>query len=192
MPELILISGKKRSGKDYATVLLTNSLEQRGYNVDVRSFADPMKEAIATTLGISVHALNEAKNAPGKYKLSLFESDGYYQHTTDMRQILQRFGTEAMKSLFGDSVWVGLMQKFVSESTADFVIVPDFRFLVEHLKPSTTIRIQCNLTNSSDTHSSETELDNYKFDYMLNNNDHKLRQEHIDYFVDNHLLKHKG
>ena len=192
MAQLILVSGKKRSGKDYFTTLLTTQLERQGYTVDVRAFADPMKEVLATTFGITTHQLDNYKNAMNRYKVCLVDmTDGDHGFSTAMRQILQRFGTEAMKPLFGDDVWANRMADFVANSKADYVIVPDFRFHIEHLKPSITIRILCNLAESVDTHISETELDDFKFDYEINNNNHQLRQHHVEYFVKERLLKHK-
>ena len=186
MGKLILVSGKKRSGKDYSTSLLAESLRSRGYSVEVKSFAEPMKHILSVIFGVSLDTIETAKNEPHNFPVVMTQSntkDNAVRFSTDMRQILQRFGSDAMKPIFGDDVWVRLMDQYVQSSSADFIIVPDFRFLIEHIPSATTIRIKCNLAESTDQHVSEIELDDFAFDYVLNNDNHQLTQQDLDNFV---------
>ena len=186
MAKLILVSGKKRSGKDYSTSLLAESLRSRGHSVEVKSFAEPIKQILSVIFGISLGTIETAKNEPHNFPVVMTQSNteaNAVRFSTDMRQILQRFGSEAMKPVFGDDVWVRLMDQYVQSSSADFIIVPDFRFLIEHIPSAITVRIKCNLAESTDQHVSEIELDNFVFDYVLNNDNHQLTQQDLDDFV---------
>ena len=188
MTKLILVSGKKRSGKDYSTSLLAGSLRSRGYSVEVKSFAEPMKQIMSVIFDVSLGTIETAKNEPHNFPIVMTQSNteaNAVRFSTDMRQILQQFGSEAMKPIFGDDVWVRLMDQYVQSSSADFIIVSDFRFLIEHIDPlATTIRIKCNLAESTDQHVSEIELDDFAFDYVLNNDDYQLTTLTINNFVD--------
>ena len=186
MAKLILVSGKKRSGKDYSTSLLAGSLRSRGYSVEVKSFAEPMKQIMSVIFGVSLGTIETAKNEPHNFPIVMTQSNteaNVVRFSTDMRQILQRFGSEAMKPIFGDDVWVRLMDQYVQSSSADFIIVPDFRFLIEHIPSAITIRVKYNLAESADQHVSEIELDDFTFDYVLNNDNHQLTQQDLDNFV---------
>jgi len=171
MTKTILIAGKKRSGKDHFAKLLKTELEDCGFAVDVMRFADPLKELLAKTLGLTVEQLEEYKNFPDEYALhTVYYDDQHIQriNALNFRQLLQNLGTEAMKDLFGESVWSDLTAKKTKESKADFVIIPDFRFLCEY-KGETTIKIRNDDLKTQDDHRSETELDNFEFDYIVNN-----------------------
>ena len=187
MAKLILVSGKKRSGKDYSTSLLAGSLRSRGYSVEVKSFAEPMKHILSVIFGVSLDTIETAKNEPHNFPIVMTQSNteaNVVRFSTDMRQIIQRFGSDAMKPVFGDDVWARLMKQYVQSSLADFIIVSDFRFLIEHIDPSAiTVRIKCNLAESTDQHVSEIELDDFAFDYVLNNDNHQLTQQDLDNFV---------
>lgn len=190
MSKLILVSGKKRSGKDYTTSLIAESLRSRGHSVEVKSFAEPMKQIMSVIFGVSLGTIETAKNEPHNFPIVMTQSNtesNAVRFSTDMRQILQRFGSEAMKPIFGDDVWARLIYQYVQSSKADFIIVPDFRFLIEYMPSAITVRIKCNLAESVDQHASEIELDDFVFDYVLNNDNHKLTQKVIDIFV-NSLL----
>lgn len=186
MAKLILVSGKKRSGKDYTTGLIAESLRSRGHSVEIKSFAEPMKQIISVIFGVSLGTIETAKNEPHNFPIVMTQShakSNAVRFSTDMRQILQKFGSEAMKPIFGDDVWARLMDQYVQSSSADFIIVPDFRFLIEHIPSAMTVRIKCNLAESADQHVSEIELDDFAFDYVLNNDNHQLTQQDLDNFV---------
>lgn len=185
----ILVSGKKRSGKDWTAAAIKSELESLGYSVDIIAFAEPMKDIIATTLGITLDELEQFKNNTKQFSCSVTDNyDRSPEHTTDFRNILQQFGNEAMKKYFGPTVWRDLAINRINESTADYVIVSDFRMPEENLTDSLSIKIHSGAV-STDTHRSETALDDYQFDFTLNNTDHQLTQSHIHEFVNNILIR---
>lgn len=162
MLRVILVSGYKRSGKDYVAEKLNERIEDS----QVLAFAEPIKEILATTLGISKSTFDKYKNNSEL----LFTLDGTL--VTDCRSMIQQFGNEAMKSQFGNEVWTNLL---ISKLPVDgVVIVSDWRFIVEYegivAKADEVITIRViddNLT--AGTHASEHELDNFPFMYQLNN-----------------------
>ena len=172
--QLILVNGKKRSGKDYFAQMLKIELEKIGKTAEIMSFAGPIKEIIAETLDISLQELDDWKNEARSLGISHSKMDGHeFQKITDFRLILQKFGTEAMKKFFGEDVWVRLLAERAYHSSADFVIVPDFRFFTECDPAAITVKIKnANFDNSKDQHRSETELDNFTFMYTFDNTDY--------------------
>lgn len=156
MSKVILIAGRKRSGKDTFGTLLKDAYTSNGLTAELMSFATPMKQILATTLGITVDKLNILKDIP----------------ENPHRGYLQRLGTEGMKPLFGNDVWTNLAKKAVGESTADVIIFTDFRFPEENVFDSTTIRVtRGNLVNdSNDAHISERALNGFTYDYIVKNN----------------------
>jgi len=181
MKKLVLINGVKRSGKDYVASLIKEKLK----DVDIISFAGPIKEIIAETFDISLETLDDFKNNPEESGIELKIYPNNQEPITmeyiSFRKILQRFGTEAMKPIFGDNVWADLGIKNAISSDNDIVIIPDFRFIIEYEtaveKMRTegfelyTINIFNNNLPDADNHSSETELkdNNFEFNYTIDN-----------------------
>lgn len=171
MLKVILISGYKRSGKDW----VSDELNERIKGSLVLAFAEPIKDILATALSLSKNTFDELKNISAPI------------HTTDFRSLIQRFGNEAMKKQFGEDVWSNLLISKLP--TSGVVIVSDWRFNIEYEKicevadEVTTVRVlDHNLT--AGTHASEHELDNFSFDVELNNtakSDYILRG--IDYLA---------
>lgn len=186
-PKLIIqLSGKKRAGKDTIAKYLTTALETAyDYKVEVLSFAEPMKEIIATILGLSLEDLDLFKNRHEIYKLRFINTESNTPlFSTNCRTILQLFGSDAMKKWFGNDVWANLLNQRIKDSTADVIIIPDWRFEIEEITSSLKIRISSNNCDLKDTHVSETELDSYEhFDLLLNNDDYKLTQQQIEWLV---------
>lgn len=175
MRTIILISGKKRAGKDTVAQMIVEQL-QGDYSVSRLSFAEPMKEILADTFDIQEEFLDLIKNDTKTYQIDVVNTSldcDIYEHTTDMRQILQRFGTEAMKKQFGDDVWSELLYKKIH---SDITVVSDWRFKseLEYLKKQKGVKLITVSVNRpelvhTDTHISEKDLDDVKCDYVLQN-----------------------
>jgi hypothetical protein len=124
-----------------------------------------LKEIVATTLGISITDLEDAKN--NKLPVDI----GGVQFT-DCRKLLQVFGTEAMKPWFGKNVWADLFIKLDIKDKP--IIISDWRFpeefnvLSKYYRNIVTVRV-LGATDNSDKHPSETSLDAFPFDYVLDN-----------------------
>jgi len=161
--KIILVNGKKRSGKDFFAAYLRDEIDRQGKKAIIRSFADPMKQIVSTTFGISVQDLEIYKNNPRDFKVFLSHHDLEFAET-NFRKVLQLFGTEGMKPYFGDDVWVKLLKDSVKDADVDYVIVPDFRFKIEAIS-SLTVRVRNKKIEEqcTDTHASENELNDFPF-----------------------------
>jgi hypothetical protein len=163
----ILINGLKRSGKDFLATNLQNV-----YGGQIVHFADPLKQIVATTLSLKIEELDKLKNEECDIKAGNLV-------ISDFRTLLQKFGTEAMKPLFGDDVWVNLLMQQLATIDDDVVIIPDWRFqreyeVISEVYDVVTVRVvDDNLI--ADTHISERDLDGFDFDIVINNT-HKSGQ----------------
>ena len=189
MSKIILINGKKRSGKDYNASKLKEKLEDCGYSVMITSFAFPIKDIIAKTLDIPIENVELYKNEPSEYGLEIKAYPDNQRSAVieylSMRDILQRFGTEAMKPYFGKDVWAKLTYDRIESMDCDFAIIPDFRFPEEYRDNTATIKVKNDIidNNSTDTHSSETSLNEFHFDFEIDNTGYCDTDKQLDELI---------
>lgn len=185
--DVILVSGYKRSGKDTTAKMIKEIIEEStSQKVEIMSFAEPLKFIAKTIFGISDEQLDEYKN---NYRgIYYYDDSNELDILTNFREVLTKIGSDALKPIFGDDVWVKVIKEKMLKSDADVIIIPDFRFLVENaFKNSVTIRIvNYDIVNDS-SHPSEIELDNFVFDYYLNNTRHRLNKEVIKEDMNNQI-----
>lgn len=149
---IIGICGHKGSGKDYLGAILK---EFTGFKVV--HFADPIKDILCDLFKISKDELNELKNSEDSKILG-----------TNMRSILQTFGTDVMQRFCGKRIWVDLVLK------EDNLIIADVRFQHEVdailEKGGFVIKLKSNF--KEDNHISESGIDNIPdscFKYIFDN-----------------------
>ena len=172
--KIFLISGFKRAGKDFIAEYMNDKL----VGSNIISFAKPMKIILAKTLGITLEEVELFKNEPEGYGVEVKAYPNNQNQVvikyTNLREMLQLFGTEAMKPLFGDNVWAELAENR-ARRMGGTIIIPDFRFTCEtdvwdeELYDVIEVRIQDDKIASTDMHASETELNTHTFDYYINN-----------------------
>ena len=186
MPSVIQISGRKRSGKDWTATAIKQQLELHGYSVEVMSFAEPLKDIASIILDMPLSDLEFAKNNnDAVYRTGSYDNE----YLTTFRLLLQKLGTEAMKKHFGESVWYDLLINRIEQSSADCILVPDYRFPEETIPGALTVRIHSTSVDLTDNHISETALDDYIFDHVLDNSNKQLTESEIVHFVSNHIVK---
>jgi len=150
MKTVILISGYKRSGKDTVADMIADKVK----NPYRLSYAAAMKDILADTLGLTLEELEDKKN------------DSNYQH----RSYLQRFGQKA-KEYFGENCWGDIVGRTIQHLPDDSVIIiSDFRMPIEAIEGAITVRVTNDRVKNNDKHISETALDNFEFDYLIQNN----------------------
>lgn len=176
MYNIILIAGLAGSGKDTLALML----EERLQGMKKTSFADPLKEILCKTLGISLEKLEYFKRKP-EVRIGFRSSAESMCTSRNVRQMLQAFGTEAMKPVFGDDVWADLMiDKALSLGSENGIVIPDFRvpvefdrlmakLPVEHYR-LITIKVVRDSIEAGDTHITENGLTNFAFDLVIENN----------------------
>lgn len=180
MYNVILINGKKRSGKDYFANALKKELENRGYDCEIMAFADSVKDMLCTSLNISLEDFDNYKNSNDSLYV---KNDPEFKPVIGFRNLIQNFATEAMKPVFGEDVWVRIFLEKVYSSHAKFIIVPDFRFLCEHFSDF-TVKIVNNDLDTSDDHRSENELNDFEFDYTIDNTGYRDISNDVKEYVE--------
>lgn len=170
--KLILISGKAQHGKDTFAKILKQKLEQQNKKILVTHYADLVKH-LAT---------------------NLFNWDG--QKDEKGRTILQKVGTDIVRTQ-RPNFWVDFIIDILTlfKGEWDYVLIPDCRFANELNRygeewDTTTVRVNrlnftSTLTQEQQNHPSETSLDDYYFDYVINaeNGLDKLEKE-VDKFLE--------
>jgi hypothetical protein len=154
--KIILLSAKAQNGKDSTANILKKYF------------------GIAGKKSIILHYGDYLKFLCSKY----FDWNG--EKDEQGRTVLQKFGTEKVRNTVPD-FWVRNVAQFIDvfQNDYDYFIIADCRFLneVEYMKKSfpccvTTIRIERlnfdnGLTEEQKNHPSETALDDFVFDYVI-------------------------
>lgn len=150
MNKIIGIAGKKRAGKDSLAMMLSLRFE----NSITYSFAKPLKQEVARAMGTTVEYID--------------------CHKDNFRLILQGWGTDYRRKLYGNDFWVHKMDRACEMfGNYNVLIIPDIRFKNEFdwVKAHGGIMIRVERDNLPfDDHKSETELDHEQFDYVIKNN----------------------
>jgi hypothetical protein len=182
---LVAVTGYARSGKDLFAA-----------SVGIRyAFADPIKRIISTTFGFTLEELDFLKNDEKGLGFVYEGSEGHVGKAWHMREVLQRFGTEAMQATFGTNVWADLLVKNIIKElpihreALALPVVSDLRFLHEYevLKANceklTVVRIERDKAIPKDTenlHRSEAEFMRIPTDIVLNNNTDSIYRYSMD------------
>jgi hypothetical protein len=179
MKRIILINGLKGAGKNYLSEVISE-LEE---STKEFSIAAPAKKIIARTLDISENDLDTFKNDSEGYGVELKAYPNNQPQCTieylSFRNILQNFAVDAMMETFGEKIWVTKCAEEVIKSNYVFNTVTDFRFPFEYevFKDIAdklgfdviTINIFNKELENDDNHISENAMNDFKFDYTINN-----------------------
>lgn len=162
--EVIGFSGWARSGKDTAADWL---VEQHGYTK--MSFAEPMKEAL-TRLNPHIQ-MGEMPRVPLQQALRVYSYEELKHESDDIRPLLQRFGTEVGRQMFGESFWID--QAIARIPDGSKAVFADVRFKNEAQAVrelgGKVIRITRPGVEAANNHISEHDLDDYTFDHIIHN-----------------------
>jgi hypothetical protein len=154
---IIGLSGYAQSGKDTVAELLCLN-----YGYHRVSFADPMREALMR--------LNPVINS--QPLACLVDDYGWdvAKSNPEVRRLLQVFGTEVGREMFGENFWVELAFK---QSPQERVVFTDVRFPNEAQaiidKGGQVWRVQREGHKPVNLHASETAMDNWRFDDLILN-----------------------
>jgi len=156
------LTGKAGSGKTSVARILC---EDYGYVES--AFADNLKAAASCIFGLDLEHFYD-----GKLKEVV---DPFWNMTP--RAMLQKLGTDACRSIFGDDVWIRSAQKESSRVGAAFIVFSDVRFeneaqmirnhggLIVHVAG----RKESALSAESQGHVSEVGVEVSVDDYIFNN-----------------------
>lgn len=156
---IIGLSGYARSGKDTIAEYLKIK-----YRFGQYSFADPMRKAMSI--------LDPMVDPYLTYNKAI-ETYGYTeakQMYPEVRRLLQVFGTEVGREMFGENFWVDICLNNIHSFHA---VISDVRFPNEadSIKERGGVIWRINRPDLQPVtrHSSETSMDNYGFDAVIDN-----------------------
>jgi hypothetical protein len=162
---LIAFSGKKKSGKDTCADLIAGASPT--FQFTRVNFADAVYEEVAKAIW-PVHQYNREM---------ILDKIAYIKDNKDsFRLILQGWGTDFRRGLFGKSYWIDKYKKtYLSIPTNTIVVTTDVRFFneAEYINNVGGLLIRVSRPDTDDyddKHQSECELDKYDFDFHINNN----------------------
>lgn len=167
MPKVIIgLSGKKRSGKDTVCQIIQSLLDLQ---VERMAVADTLKEE-------AVDFLSKDFLAPSRE--TMLEEIGLDQTKEKYRMFLQWWGTEFRKEICGvPDYWVNLLRERIAKSPSDVIVITDVRFpdeaeMIKSHPISELWRVErpsLEDEQPKDVHPSECALDDYTFDYVIDN-----------------------
>ena len=165
---IIGLSGYARSGKNTVADIL-------GPNYRQVSFAEPMREAMLKLNPIIEQHDDHEFQGDGIIRLAdVVEREGWRMAKTypEVRRLLQVFGTEVGREMFGPMFWVNIAMTGVE--SGDNVVFTDVRFRNEaesiKLSGGEIWRVNREGVEAVNTHPSEHALDGWDFDRVINNN----------------------
>lgn len=160
---IIGLSGYARSGKDTVAEQLVLKHGFKQY-----SFAEPMKKAMYILNPIV--KVDEVGMFTYQGAVDAYGIDEAKVKFPEIRRLLQVFGTEVGREMFGNNFWVDLCLNNVE---SDLIVVSDVRFVNEaeaiRSRGGQVWRIDRPGIGPVTGHASETALDGYKFDQILKN-----------------------
>lgn len=163
---LVGLVGRKRSGKD----TFARGLANQGFTRV--AFADPLRDALAETNPI-VGNIGRS-SMPSRLAAALATYGGWEglkesPYADEVRGLLQRYG-QAIRRLEPD-FW--LRQAMAKAQRYENAVITDVRYRNEaeavQMAGDILIRIVRPGLDTSDTHASETELDDYQVDFVVRN-----------------------
>ena len=144
---IIGITGKKKSGKDSFFKALSACVSVQQF-----AFGDDLKAEFAVACGCTLDYLNA--------------------HKDEFRTMLQWWGTDLRRDVFGKDYWVEKMAARIDQCKA-LTVITDVRFLNEaefvKSRGGIMIRIIGGQSEEGDDHQSETEMDQIEVDHLIFN-----------------------
>lgn len=152
------ISGKAESGKD----TIANIIKEISPNTIILHFGDALKDIVSRAFNISREILDTQDGKKEIYP---------YLNITN-REILQKVGTLFRENFFED-IWINNVINQIDCSNDKIYIIPDVRYPkeLEAIQSIGGIIIRVERPGIKVmNHHSETALDNYPFEYIIDNN----------------------
>jgi hypothetical protein len=162
--EVVGLSGWARSGKD---TLANHLVENRGFVK--MSFADPIREALVRLdPRIEVKGLGHIGLA---WAVRTIGWETLKDESPDVRVLMQRMGTEVGRQMFSQDFWVDAAMKRAEDGAK--IVFADCRFPNEAdaIKKlgGKVVRVVRDGVAPANAHVSETALDDYDFDVVIDN-----------------------
>jgi hypothetical protein len=161
---IIGLSGYAQSGKDTLGAFLVKEHGFKRY-----AFADGLKNVVYTLNPIV------GPNGPDSRIQELVDTKGWEEakRVPEVRRLLQVMGTEAGRKVLGENVWVDAVFNQIAKNGDENVVITDARFPNEAQAVKAAggymVRINRPGVTAINDHPSEVSLDEWGFDYTVNN-----------------------
>jgi hypothetical protein len=187
-PNIIGISARAGGGKDTVAKMIQSlilgsdfSLEEITFNYriglllekesewKIKKFAGKLKEVASIMLGVDV----------GMFESQSFKKEYLKEWGMTVREFFKKLGTDAIRNNLHENAWVKTFWVDYNNDNLDKCLITDVRFPNEADSIKDRNGIVIRLTRNSeneDVHPSETSLDNYDFDYVIDNKDANLAE----------------
>jgi len=195
---IIGLNGKMQSGKDTVYSTITK------YYIDAerRSFAGKLKQSVAALFDISMDTIEQNKNnrhfgvciGPFAWRDSEVTKSNYITHPISIltiRELLQRYGTEAHRDIFGKDFWIEQCLPSTESYDNRLIVVTDCRYENEarHIRSlgGCVVLIQREMYRAVQllSHTSEKDLPEDLIDYVIDNNgDIDVLENNVKLFLD--------
>lgn len=196
MKTVILLSGKKETGKSTAAQIL-----QKESFVE-QSFAEELKNQLFVFTKYVLGASEITYNHFQDQKLKVLPIKiPYVDKEVTSRYIMQVYGTEVMRDLFNEYYWVDQVVTKIENSNEQRHCIVGMRFPNEIARVKSKLSGSCEIysvrinreTGRVDNHPSEISLDDYKdWDYIIDNNYSMLSFEMNVHSIINNIFETLG
>ena len=186
---VILISGKKRTGKNALADYITEAAKEMGLTVWQGLFAGPLKDACRQDFA-PLAAFLKAEHArlvghgipPEEIPWMDVQDEQFYEAKTPLTRILlQVYGTQIFRDRVDKDYWTKKMVESLDRQEAEVLLITDTRFPNEVLLPtewaeardyrSCCVRVHREVSRDAQgEHESETALDDFAvWDHVVRN-----------------------
>jgi len=181
--ELVAFTGFAQTGKDSATKIL----EKLGYTR--LSFADPVRQGIYNINPLIIIFPDEfnyeelkeefIKGSRGNLVLRLKDVVDFLgwdsaKKIPEVRRLLQYYGTEGIRNILGEDIWIQIVEKFINHNKLKKVAISDLRFKneLDWVKNNNgkIIKINRQGVNPINNHISDRGINDELCDFIINNN----------------------
>lgn len=165
---IVGLTGQKQSGKDTIAAYLVKE-----HKFERKAFADPLKKSVAALFDIPFSEVDKLKLNPNAVAaiLDYTEDSIASQHDMTFRTLLQRYGTEAHRDIFGTNFWVDQTLPVDGFYPGRAICVTDVRFSNEASRVrelgGVVVRVFRGEEDLSDLHASE--IIDFDWDYAIHN-----------------------
>lgn len=171
---LIGLNGQKGAGKDTvfqrAIHIVSTSPKISDMYVERRAFADKLKQSFAALFDMTFEEVEALKNFG---EVDVYDETGENIKRLSFRVLLQRYGTEAHRNVFGDSFWIDSALPLDFDHRKGVVFVTDVRFPNEAERIRSMNGIVWLIKGANDTpnpaHISEAPLPDNLIDGVIDN-----------------------
>ena len=184
---LIGLNGRLGAGKDTAAARIQTMVTDR--EIELRAFANPLKDSAAALFGISRDELEWMKLDPDismtmRVPLGPPPDIRYRTKSFTGRQYLERYGTEAHRDIFGGDFWLDQALPEGIDHYNKLIILTDCRFENEakrvRQQGGSVIEVVGPRGREGNGHPSDTPLDDTLVDVFIDNSVHDDDYANLD------------